>query len=280
LTDQLRIWSLNLGRCVSKNRSEEAPTVTWLKSLPYLPTATLPDVVFFQDIPISKLVQFVVPLYPHFHFAPMTNHKIWGVREHVGICAAVRPHLQIDNIRVVCTQGDGIIRDLDGINDENERWSDAALADKRVLETELRVMLGLTVVTPGEDFRFWTHHGAWVRGGESSDEQLASTEVVCQTLADDTWHSEGLVYVADCNIDKHNKVLDKYIGAGARDHHPEGVHTTLSSKHPSAKFGAKPDRTMDFADSKGDRPYAVSEVWFSDEPGSDHLMLMATVEKK
>jgi len=283
VAQSLKVWSVNLGRCVGKIKDEEPQTVKWLKSLS-APGAVLPDVVFFQDFRISML-QYLVPIFPHFHFVPMTNHKIWGQREYVGICAGVRPPLQIGSIDVECTQGDGTLRDLDGVGDNNDRWTDAVLADRRVLETELRVMLGLTVYVPdGPEgalpFRFWTHHGAWVRGGETSEEQLQSTDLVCGYLVGDADFNDGLVFVADCNLDKHGKVFAKYLEAGARDHHPDGVSTTLASTHPGAKFGAKPDRVMDFPDEEGNRPYEVSNVEFDAAPGSDHLLMKAVVSKK
>ena len=89
-----------------------------------------------------------------------------------------------------------------------------------------------------------------------------------------------MVYIADCNLDKDGKVMEKYLAAGARACLPSDIKTTLASHHGAAKFGAKPDRVMVFQNARGNYPYRVSDVHMDDSPGSDHLMLCTTVTRE
>src|SRR5258708_2348379 len=104
----MTVWSLNGGCFVGKAPDEEPQTLKWLKSLSE-PGATAPDVLCLQHFRAS-LLKYLNPL-PHFHFAPMSRHKIWGKRELVGICIASR--YPIDDIAIHYTWGDGIVRDVE-----------------------------------------------------------------------------------------------------------------------------------------------------------------------
>ena len=177
----LTVSSINGARFVGRTPGEESQTLKWLKSLSES-GAVVPDVLCIQDFRVS-LLQYLRPL-PHFHFAPMTNHKIWGKRELTGIVLASK--YPLNDIKVCYTQvppdWDGSIKDLDGVGDNNHRWGGdrAEEADRRVLETEWRVAIAASVILPfmvgGSDkVRLSTHHGAWVSGGISTREQMDST---------------------------------------------------------------------------------------------------------
>lgn len=265
----LTVWSLNGGRFVGKTPAEEPQTIKWLRGLSGS-RAELPDVLCLQDFRVS-LLRHLRPL-PHFYFAPMTNHKIWGKRELTGIVIASR--LPLNQITTCYTWGDGIIRDLEGVGDDNHRIKPDDIADELVLKTEGRVAIAATV----GGFRIATHHGFWVRGGVATDEQMESTSNLCSFLSKETFSNQGLIYVADCNLDKDGKVLAKYLEHGAQDCLPQDIKTTLPDTHPAAKFGAKPDRIMVFPYGTG-YAYQVGNVTASNEPGSDHLLLKATVTK-
>ncbi|MBI4065856.1 hypothetical protein HY412_01525 [Candidatus Kaiserbacteria bacterium] len=269
------IWSLNGGRFLGKTPEEEGSTLTWLKGLSE-PGTVVPDVLCLQDFRVS-LLQYLRPL-PHFHFAPMTSHKIFGKRELTGIAIASR--YPLNDIRVHYTYGGGTIKDLDGVGNDNHRWSGdrAEEADRRVLETEWRVAVAVSVCGPDGRYRIATHHGFWVRGGVPTAEQLQSTKSLCAFLLKDSDDFGGLVYIADCNLDKEGEVLRRYVASGARDCLPPEVKTTVVAHHPAAKFGAKPDRVMVFP-SGGNYRYDVFNVYMDPSPGSDHDMLCATVHR-
>lgn len=287
---RLTAWSLNGGRFVGKSPEEDGEiakyinsgpvdgpiiyngpqTLRWLNSLSE-PGAELPDVLCLQDFRVS-LLRYLRPL-PHFFFAPMTNHRIWGKRELTGIAIASR--LPLNQITTCYTWGDGIVRDLEGVDDYNHRIKPDDVADELVLKTESRVAIAATV----GGFRIATHHGFWVRGGVATDEQMESTSNLCSFLSKETFSNQGLVYVADCNLDKDGKVLAKYLEHGAQDCLPQDIKTTLPDTHPAAKFGAKPDRIMVFPFGSG-YAYKVSNVTTSNEPGSDHLLLKAIITKE
>ncbi|MDO8514596.1 MAG: hypothetical protein Q7S50_03575 [bacterium] len=272
----LKVWSLNCARGVGKTPEEEGSVLTWLKSLEN-PDTPIPDVLVLQDFRVSLLRH--LSRLPHFHFAPMTNHSIWGERELTGI--AIASKYPIDENRVHYTYGNGIIKDLDGIGNDNHRWGGdrAEEADRRVLETEWRVAIAASVCVPGGDeYRIATHHGFWVRGGVPTSEQLKSTDSLCAFLREDAARYGGLVYLADCNLDKDGEVLKRYVASAARDCLSPEIKTTVAAHHPTAKFGAKPDRVMVFPDP-GIYTYEVSNVYMDPSPGSDHDMLCATVSK-
>ena len=272
----LTIWSLNGGRFVGKTPEEDGSALAWLKGLSK-PGAVIPDVLCLQDFRVS-LLRYLQHL-PHFHFAPMTNHSIWGKRELTGI--AIASKYPLDDVRVHYTYGNGIIKDLDGIGNDNHRWGGdrAEEADRRVLDTEWRVAIAANVWRNPEDaYRIATHHGFWVRGGVPIPEQLRSTDSLCTFLRKDAIDFGGLVYIADCNLDKDGEVLKRYMASGARDCLPPRIKTTVAAHHPAAKFGVKPDRVMVFGGWK--TLYRVSNVYMDPSPGSDHDMLCATIEKK
>ncbi|MBU6500555.1 MAG: hypothetical protein KGJ89_03825 [Patescibacteria group bacterium] len=273
---ELTVWSLNGGRFVGATPNEEPQTLKWLKKLSE-PGAKLPDVLCLQDFRVS-LLKYLRPL-PNFHFAPMTNHKIWGKRELVGIC--ITSKYPMNDIAIRHTWGDGIVRDLDGVDDNNQRIQPGDVADALVLKTENRVAVACTISKP-DDPRLWrvaTHHGFWVRGGNSNHNQLQSTSTLCNFLAEQGKRYGGIIYTADCNPDKEGRVLRRYSESCGRDCFPPHIKTTVAEHHQAAKFGIKPDHIMVWPNSSGRFTYDVTNVYVDPSPGSDHLMLCSTVRK-
>ncbi len=271
----LTIWSLNGARFVGKTALEEEPqTLTWLKSLSE-PDATVPDVLCLQDFRVS-LLRHLRPL-PHFHFVPLSNHKIWGKRELWGLCIASR--YPVTDIAVHYTWGDGIVRDVEGVGDDNHRIKPDEVADSLVMKTENRAAVACTVRKPGDPkpYRIATHHGFWVRGGRSTPEQLTSTDSLCAFLQEESLKHGGLVYAGDSNPDKDGNVLKTYELSGGRIELPPEIKTTLAAHHPAAKFGIKSDLVVQWPNRLGEYTYKVENVFTDSSPGSDHDMLHCTV---
>ncbi len=277
LKTRLTAWSLNGNRFLGKSPGEESPALTWLKSLSE-PGAIVPDVLCLQDFRVS-LLQHLRPL-PHFYFAPTTNHLVWGKRELKGNLIASR--YPIDDISVRYTWGNGIVKDLDGVGDDNERIKPDDKADRLVLSTEDCVAMAVSVCVPkrhgGGRWRFATHRGLWVRGGVTTPEQMQNTEQVCRFLVDDAYALGGLVYLADCSLDRNGEVFGRYNVHGADDCLPPDIKTTLADNHPAARLGAKPTRVMLFPGHQGNG-YEISGVHTDGSPGANHKMLCCTVSK-
>lgn len=270
----ITIWSLNGARFVGKTPDEEAQTLKWLKGLSS-EGAMVPDVLCLQDFRVS-LLQYLRPL-PHFHFAPMCYHHIWGKRELWGLCIASR--YPINDISVHTAWGDGIVRDVQGIGDDNERMGPGDIVDELVLKSLNWVAIACSVLKTGEPkpYRVATHHGFWVRGGIPTAEQMQSTESVCGFLSRQSQKYRGIIYTADCNPDREGWVFQKYLESGARDYLPEHISTTLAKRHPAAKLGIRADHVMLWPDSFGWLTYRVGAVYMDSSPGSDHEMLCSVV---
>lgn len=276
---QLTVWTLNGSRFVGKTPDEKPQTVAFLEDLAK-PGAKPPDVICIQDFrksltPLLKRAGLV-----HHAFCPMTDHLIWGKREEVGVILASR--FKLDDVKRYTLWGNGVLKKLKGVGDDNQRIRDADgtfyEADRLVLDTEDRIVVAATVMkpeTPG--FRIATTHGFWTRGGVPTPEQRQSTADLCTFLEHDGFDHDGVILIGDLNLDKEGEVLRALEQAGARDHLPSDVATTLASHHPAAKLGLKPDRIMQFGDEWEQHRYDITGVTLHDV-GSDHLLLEATVE--
>ena len=273
--EPLRMWSLNGERFAGRTAHEIPPTVTWLKGLS-TPGAILPDVLCLQDVR-SSMLPLLSPL-PCFSFVPMTNQKFWGTRESLGICIASR--WPISEIDIHYTWGDGIVRDLEGVGDDNERIKPVELADALILRTQNRAVVACSVHRPGggRPLRVATHHGFWVRDGIPSAQQMESTTCVCNFLAEQGRRHGGLVYAADYNPDKEGRVLRVYRQSGGRDCLPTEIQTTLAAHHPAARLGIRSDSIMLWPDAEGQYRHAVDDVHLVTTPRSDHNMLCCTVK--
>lgn len=272
---KLKIATLNVGRAVGATEDEEALVLKWLKGLS-APGAAVPDVLCLQDFRVSHLA-YLGPL-RHFHFATMTNHRIWGKSELVGVCIASKyPLEEIEVVQTWSPTGDGTICDLKGVSTDNKRIKPDEDADRLVLETEARVAITALVMAPGrEKYRIATHHGFWVRGGVPTPEQLKSTANLRDFLFDASFIG-GLIAAADWNFDKDGKVLEMLLDSGAKDCLPVDILTTVAPHNPGAKFGAKPDRIFMWPAREDRHAYQVQDVMLDFSPGSDHGMLCATV---
>ncbi len=273
----LTVWSLNGGNFVGKTPDEEPQTLKWLKGLSGS-DATVPDVLCLQHFRVS-LLEHMRPL-PHFHFAPMGNHKIWGGRELMGICIASR--YPLNDIAIHYTWGNGVVRDVEGLGDDNERIKPDDIADALVLKTENYVTMACTVSKPGDPrpWRIATHHGLWTRKGTTTPEQMQSTDSLCDFLAEQGRKYGSIAYAADCNPDKAGRVLSRYQESGGRICLPSHIETTLAAHHPAAKLGIKTDLTVLWPNSSGEFTCNITDVYMDPSPGSDHDMLCCTVSRQ
>lgn len=268
MREQLTVWSLNGGRFVAETQQEEANTIRWLRSLSDL-NIELPDVLCLQDFRLS-LFCYLAP-FPHFEFMPMTNHLIFGKRELVGIVIASRYPLTLVNREF--TWGDGHIRDLMGIDNNNTRIKPYQVTDRLILQTEARCFLAATVQKEGLQWRIATTHGFWTRGGTLTSEQRESTQRLCECALKDAHKHGGTILLGDLNLDTEGEILRVFAMHGAKDHPPSEITTTLAPSHPAAKFGAKPDRVMVWPNDLGQYPYHPARVVIDFSSGSDHGML-------
>lgn len=270
----LRVWSLNGERFTGRTPTEVPATVTWLKGLSH-PDTAVPDVLCLQDFRTS-MIPLLSPL-PYFSFIPMTNQMFWGIRESLGICIASR--WPIDEIEVHHTWGDGVVRDLEGVGEDNERTRPHDVSDALILKTQNRIAIACSVHQPNNEdpLRIATHHGFWVRDGIPTTQQMASTVSVCSFLAEQGRRYGGLLYVADYNPDKEGKVLRTYQQYGGIDCLPPQISTTLAAHHPAASLGIRSDCIMIWPDCDRRYRHAVEDIYLDATPGSDHHMVCCTV---
>jgi hypothetical protein len=273
--DPLRVWSLNGERFAGRTANEIPSTVRWLKGLS-LPNAVLPDILCLQDFR-SSMIPLLSPL-PYFSFAPMTNQMFWGTRESLGICIASR--WPIDDIDLHHTWGDGVVRDLEGVGEDNQRIKPNEVADTLILRTQNRVAIACSVRRAGDkkSLRIATHHGFWVRDGTPTTQQMESTASICGFLAEQGRRYGGLLYAADYNPDKEGKVFHIYQQYGGRDCLPPEIMTTLAAHHPAASLGIRSDCIMLWPDREGVYRHAVENIHLDATPGSDHNMLCCTAK--
>jgi hypothetical protein len=273
----IEVWSLNGARFAGSSAAEVPRTLQWVTSLSSA-GAVVPDVLCLQDIRISVL-QCLRP-FPYFHFSPMTNAMYFGQRELLGICIASR--WPITAIDVLSTWGDGVVRDLEGVDQDNERISPADLSDRLVLRSQNRLIMACTVMKPGNDagFRVATHHGFWTREGAVIPDQVEGARIAASFLSDQGKKYGGVLYMADYNPDKFGTVYDIYRASGGYDWLPPEIETTLAPQHPAAHLGIRSDCVMTWPDGAGRYAYQVSSVRADASPGSDHLMLCAKLEHK
>ncbi len=268
----MRIATLNLGRCLGKDPYDVSPTLAWVKGVGSGAISPPAHVLCLQDVPASVLGylwQF------QSIFVPMTDHLIFGRREPVGI-AIVSTFPLVDRA-LRFTHGDGILRDLQGVGNDNQRIEPSELADQLVLETESRVVLAATVMLhDGRTIRVATHHGFWTRGGVHTDLQRRSTGILGRFLHTQGMQHGGVVFAADTNTDRGGEVIASLQEWDGRDFLPAEIQTTLAPHHPAAKFGAKPDRIMVFSGAKG-YPFSVENFRLDFSPGSDHGMLIGDI---
>lgn len=275
---QLKVMSLNVGRFLQERTRE------YLKRL-VSGEEYQPDVLCLQDIPERDLPWLRVR-WPHLAFAPMTNHLIYGVRAVVGIAILSRYPMASTNHTV---WGNGVLKDLQGVNNKNERIAPTAENDRLIEATEDRVAICATVVTTdGVKYSIATTHGFWVRGGKPNDMQHQSTRSLMEFLSAEAGAMDGLVLAADLNFGRGGEIYNTFVekkgpdNKGFHDCVPLAIESTLDPDHPASKKGLKivSDYFMARRGYGGDFILydvpAVSDVRL--HPGvSDHCALSATV---
>ncbi len=260
----LTIMSLNVGRLLQDR------TTAYLEALNDERDA--PDVMCIQDLPFDGLP--LLERWPHVTFAPMTNHYINGERAVVGIAIASRYFMT--GIKHYTTWGDGLLKDLRGINEHNQRHLGAE-SDKLVEMTEDRVLI-CARVTKDREYDIATTHGMWVRDGVVNDVQRSSTAKLVGYLRHEGYARNGLVFAADMNMSHGGEIYNMLTGV-MKDCMPADIETTLDPDHPYSKRGGKvvTDCIMTHPAPRSD-PYRVSDVGLV-AGVSDHQALIATVSK-
>ncbi len=266
MPDSLTLMSLNVGRLLQER------TTAYLEALNH--DKDVPDVLCIQDLPFDGLP--LLERWPHVSFAPMTNHFINGERAVVGIAIASRYFMS--NIYHHTTWGNGVLKDLQGINEKNERYLGAE-SDALVEASEDRVLVCATIWKGKASYDIATTHGMWVRDGVVNDVQRTSTESLLSHLRYEGYSRQGLVLIADMNMSRGGEIYNMVTGV-MRDCMPETIDTTLDPSHGFSKRGGKvvTDYVMTSPAPRRD-PYRVSDVRLL--PGvSDHQALLATIEKE
>lgn len=274
----IEVWSINKRRDVAKAAADEERLLGWLRCLSSTSTK-IPDVLCLQDFRVELATH--LSRLPELAFAAMTDHLITSAdgtlvndRQLVGIAIASR--YKLSNRFKPFTWGDGIIRPLQGVA-HNDRFRADSSGDDEIDHSEARRFIAATVQYGEEQYRIGTAHGFWVRAGVPNARQRQSTERLAEHAAADAKKHGGLVVFADWNLDKDGDVDRILRASGAREQVlPEGVRTTMSTKI-GEHLGLKPDRIFQWPDAKGNYRYEVSDIYLSDAPGSDHLMLCGTV---
>lgn len=266
----LKIMTLNVGRFLQPR------TRAFLENL--AKAKDVPDVLCIQDVPERDLSLF--KHWPEKTFAPMTNHLINGERAVVGI--AMFSRFPMTNVVSCTTWGDGVLKDLQGVNDKNERYLGAE-SDRLVEKTEDRVAICATVVRDDETFNIATTHGAWVRGGVPSDYQRQSTRKLIGFLKEEGQKRDGLLLVGDLNFGRGSEMYKLFtkdpLCGGFTDRMPPEIESTLDPDHPASKSGRKVVIDWFFDNNRHDRMYVVSDVRLISGV-SDHCALVATIQKE
>ena len=265
----LRVMSINVGRFLDRER-----TMNYLNQFKL--GGKMPDVIMVQDVPERDLA-FFQSCWPHIAFAPMTNHLINGERAVVGIAMCSR--YPISNIVKHTYWGDGTLKDLQGINEKNERYLGEE-SDRLVEATEDRVLIVATVSKEGVDYQLATTHGMWTRGGVCNDVQLECIGKLSQLLDDEhRWSGrKSVVFVGDINAGRGTEGYRR-LTMRLHDCVPENVLTTLDPSHPASKRGI--NVVTDFFMTPQDNFGSLYDVidFRMDEGASDHKVISATVRK-
>jgi len=252
----LKIMSLNVGRMLQPR------TKTFLERL------SGPDVLLLQDFPFRSLP--LLERYPHVAFAPMTNHIIWGHRAIVGI--ALLSKYLLTSVAYYTTWGNGVLKDLEGINDRNERHLGAE-SDKLVEATEDRVAICTCVRKDADEYNLVTTHGMWARNGVANDVQRKCTHELVNVLKLELMGRPDLVLAGDLNCARGGEIYNM-LTAVMQDEVPQNVVGTLDPDHPLSQKGI--DTVVDYIMSARDGRATVSDVGLTSGI-SDHQALTATI---
>lgn len=264
----LNVGTLNVGRLLQERTRAYLERVS-------MGTEPIPDVMCIQDIPFRDLGMFEWA--PHIAFAPMTNHLINGVRAVVGI-AIVSRYFMTD-IAHYTVWGDGKLKDIKGVNDQNQRRFPTAENDEVINSTEDRVVVCATVCKDGMEYNIATTHGMWVRDGVTNDVQRQCMTRLRNTLIGESYRRRGMVLAGDMNFNRGGEVY-KMFTLDWNDCVPFEVDNTLDPDHPVVRKGIKvvTDYVMTHKGHNCDN-YTVTDVRL--QAGvSDHCVLSATVSRQ
>ncbi len=253
----LKLLSLNVGRMLQP------------RTKAFLERLTQPEVLLLQDFPYYDLP--LLERYPHITFAPMTNHFVNGQRAVVGIAIASR--FFMTNITHHTTWGNGVLKNLEGINNHNERHLGAE-SDRLVEATEDRVLICVEVHKDGESYQLATTHGMWTRGGEINRVQRSTMRHTRNILVREAQRRVGLVLAGDLNFFRDGELYTLYT-EHFRDCVPRSITTTLDLGHELSRkgFGVVVDYVWDCG-----LKYEVQVSDVKTHAGaSDHMALTATI---
>lgn len=255
----LRVATLNVGRFLQER--------TRVKVREIAQREDAPEVMLVQDLPFRDLPLF--ERWPHVAYAPMTNHLINGERAVVGIAILSRYFLAKSTHHT--TWGDGVLKNLEGINEKNERHLGAE-SDRLVEKTEDRVLICAIVIKNGQCFSVATTHGMWTRGGVTNEVQKVTAARLLRVLSSEFLFPGGSVVGGDMNFPRGGEIYQKFVECGIKDCILP-VETTLDPDHPLSKRGIKV--VSDYFFTTGSC-YRISDV--SVDGGiSDHCMISANL---
>jgi hypothetical protein len=263
----LTVVTINVGRMLCSR------TRRYLEKLMNLDTKC--DVILVQDMPFRDLPIF--GHHPHLAFGVMTNQLINGERAPVGIAIASRYF--ITDIRHHTYWGDGILKDLQGVDSNNARFLGEE-SDRMVAATEDRVVITAAVIKDSITYQLATTHGMWARDGEPNDVQRTSMRRLRDILLAEAINRGGLVIAGDLNFDRGGEIYNMFT-AEIRDCTPLNIASTLDREHAVTRKGIKvvSDYFMSCPDISGTEIFDITDV----RPRfgvSDHAALWATVSKK
>lgn len=234
-----------------------------------------PDVMCLQDIPFRDLPLFEWA--PYVTFAPMTNHLINGQRAVVGI--AVASCYFMTDITHHITWGNGNLKDLQGVDCNNQRAVPTAEGDRVIDSTEDRVVICATIVKDGVEYNIATTHGFWARGGGVNDAKRSSTIRLRDALVHEAVCRGGLVFAGDLNCARSGEIYNMLTNT-LHDCMPIEIDNTLDPDHPFVRKGGKVvnDYVMTCDIGHGSKTYDVSDVTLRSGV-SDHCALSAMISR-
>jgi hypothetical protein len=236
----------------------------------------LPDALAIQDLP-AWAVSSLMERFPHVAFAPMTNHFVNGERMVVGIALFSARHVFMTNIVHTTYWGDGVVKDLEGINDQNERYLGEE-SDRMVEATEDRILITATLQKGDDVYDVATTHGMWTRGGITNDVQRQCMVSLRLELMLQAKNRNGLIFVGDFNAGRGTEMY-QYLTEELVDHVPPDIETTLDPEHKASKRGINvvTDFVMEVPDPKGQLVQHVSNFLML-AGVSDHQVIMADLQ--
>lgn len=263
----LNIVSVNVGRFLEERPRE------FIRRLGN--DILLPDVLVVQDVPFRECPSF--EQFPFVTFAPMTNHFVNGERAVVGI--AIFSRYFMTNIRHFITWGNGLLKDLEGVDEHNQRYLGEE-SDRLVEATEDRMLICARVQKDGVDFDIATTHGMWARGGIANNIQRSSTRKLRNHLELEAILRDSLVVAGDLNAARDSEIYNS-LTQKMSDCLPRTVESTLDPDHPLSKRGINVviDYVMLVPNGARKPLYQISDVRLYSGV-SDHQAIFATITKE